>query len=129
MRIDRRKRVQEKLHLEEARLEALLRLSQMSKASLSELASFALEQGIKLTGSSIGFLGFLSKDESVYTLHAVSKNVVRECKVVGDPVQWHISEAGIWADAVRQHKTLFINDYAKPHPSKKGLPEGHVRIQ
>jgi PAS domain S-box-containing protein len=124
-----RKRTQEVLKQDEARLEALLRLTQISEASPNEIANFALDQGIKLTGSGIGFLGFLSEDESVFTLHAVSKNVMQECKVVGNPVQWHIAEAGIWANAIKQRKTLFVDDYAKPHPTKKGLPEGHFPIQ
>jgi len=127
--ITERKRAEEVLRQEEARLEALLRLSQMSEASPSKIAGFTLDQGIKLTGSRIGFLGFLSEDESIYTLHSVSKNVMQECNVAGDPVQWHISEAGIWADAIRQRKTLFVNDYAKTLPTKKGLPEGHFPIQ
>jgi len=127
--ITNRKRTEEVLKQDEARLEALLHLSQISEASPNEIASFALDQGIKLTGSGIGFLGFLSEDESVFTLHTVSKNVMQECKVVGNPVQWHIAEAGIWANAVKQRKTLFVDDYAKPHPTKKGLPDGHFPIQ
>jgi PAS domain S-box-containing protein len=127
--ITERKRAEEVLRQEEARLEALLRLSQMSEASPSKIAGFTLDQGIKLTGSVIGFLGFLSEDESVYTLHSVSKNVMQACKVAGDPVHWHISGAGIWADAIRQRKTLFVNEYTKPHPTKKGLPEVHFPIQ
>jgi len=101
----------------------------MSEASPAKISRFTLDQGVKLTGSRIGFLGFLSEDESVYTLHSVSRNVMQECNVAGDPVQWHISEAGIWADAIRQRKTLFVNDYAKALPTKKGLPEGHFPIK
>jgi PAS domain S-box-containing protein len=122
---------QERLHtekslrLERARLDALVRMSQMGEASIMEMGEFILEHGIALTGSKIGFVGFLNEDESVYTLSAVSKNVVKECQVTGDPLQWHIADAGIWADAIRQRKTLFINDYDKPYPSKRGLPPGH----
>lgn len=113
------------LRLEEARLAALLRLGQMSETSIDKMANFILEQGIVLTLSKIGFLGFLNEDESIYTLHAVSKDVVKECAIEGNPLQWHIAEAGIWADAIRKRETLFINDYSKPHPGKKGLPDGH----
>jgi PAS domain S-box-containing protein len=122
-------RTEQSLRLEEARLDALLRLSQISGVSISEIASFVLEQGIALTQSKIGFVGFLNEDESIYTLHAVSKEVVKECDVPGDPVQWHIAEAGIWADAIRERKTLFVNDYSQPHSRKKGLPPGHPYVQ
>jgi PAS domain S-box-containing protein len=125
---EKRVRTEQSLRLEEARLEALLRLSQMTKAPVSETAGFILEHGIALTRSKIGFVGFLSEDEAVYTLHAISKDVVKECNVTGDPVQWHVAGAGIWADAIREHRTLFVNDYSKPHASKKGLPTGHPPV-
>ncbi len=122
-------RTESSLRLEEARLDALFQLSQISEAPLNEIASFTLEKAIALTGSKIGFVGLLSADESVYTLHAVSKDVVKECNVTGDPLQWHVAGAGIWADAIRERKTLFINDYSQPYPRKKGLPSGHPYIE
>jgi PAS domain S-box-containing protein len=117
------------LRLEEARLDALFRMSQMSEAPLNEITGFTLEHAIALTRSRIGFVGFLSEDESVYALHAVSKDVVKECNVRGDPVQWHVVDAGIWADAIRERRTLFVNDYSQPHPRKKGLPFGHPYVE
>ena len=123
-----RLRTEGSLKLEEARLEALLELSQMSEAPVEEMAGFALERGIALTGSKIGFVGFLDEDESIYTLHAVSKAVVKECDVEGNPMHWPVAGAGIWADAIRQRRTLFVNDYSQPHPSKKGLPTGHPAV-
>jgi PAS domain S-box-containing protein len=127
--IEEKNRTEQSLRLEEARLDALLRLSRMSGASLSEITGFVLEQGIALTQSKIGFVGFLNEDESIYTLNAVSKEVVKECDVAGDPVQWHVAEAGVWAEAIRQRRTLFINDYSKPHPLKKGFPSGHPYVE
>jgi PAS domain S-box-containing protein len=127
--IQERIRTEQSLRLEEARLDALLQLSQISGASLEEIASFTLEQGVALTNSRIGFVGFLNEDESVYTLHAVSKDVVKECDVAGDPIQWHVVDAGIWADAIRERRTLFVNDYSQPHPRKKGLPAGHPYVE
>jgi PAS domain S-box-containing protein len=126
--ITEQKRAQELLNLEKTRLLALLRLSEMSEATVDETAHFILEQGIALTQSKIGFVGFLNEEESVYTLNAVSRDVVKECSVPGDPLQWHVAGAGIWADAIRQRKTLFVNDYNKPYPSKKGLPPGHPPV-
>ena len=122
-------RTEQSLRLEEARLDALLHLSQISDAPHKEIASFTLEHAIRLTNSKIGFVGFLNEDESVYTLHAVSKDVVKECNVTRDPLQWHVVDAGIWAEAIRGRKTLFINDYSEPHPRKQGLPAGHPYIE
>ena len=120
---------EQSLRLEEARLDALLYLSRRSEASLKEISGFTLEQAIGLTRSRIGFVGFLNEDESVYTLHAVSKDVVKACNVTGDPLQWHVVDAGIWADAIRERKTLFVNDYSQPHLRKRGLPAGHPHVE
>jgi PAS domain S-box-containing protein len=122
-------RTEQALRLEGARLDALLHLSRLSEASLKEVSSFTLEQAIALTNSKIGFLGLLNADESVYTLHAVSKDIVKECNIADDPLQWHVVDAGIWANAIRERKTLFVNDYSKPHPQKKGLPPGHPYVE
>jgi PAS domain S-box-containing protein len=127
--IRERRNSEQLLRLEEARLDALLYLSQISEASLEEITGFTLEQAITLTHSKIGFLGFMNEDESIYKLHAVSKDVVKECNVSGDPMQWPIAGAGIWADAIRERKTLFVNDYSKPYPSKKGFPPGHPYVE
>jgi PAS domain S-box-containing protein len=122
-------RTEQSLRLEEARLDALLHLGQISEAPLKEITGFTLEQAIGLTHSKIGFVGFLNEDESVYTLHAVSKDVVKECNVTGDPLQWHVVDAGIWAEAIRERKTLFVNNYSEPHPRKRGLPLGHPYVE
>lgn len=121
-------RIIKKLRIAEARLEALFQLSQINQAPLLEIAGFALEKGIELTGSRIGFLGLLNEDESTYTLHTVSKDVTRACKVAGNPVHWKVADAGVWAEAIRLRKTLIVNDYAKAYPVKRGLPEGHFPL-
>jgi signal transduction histidine kinase len=122
-------RTEHSLRLEEARLDALFQLGRLDTASIKEITGFALEQAIRLTDSKIGFLGFLNADESVYTLHAVSKDVMKECNVTGDPLQWHVVDAGIWAEAIRERRTLFVNDYSQAHPGKKGLPAGHPPVE
>ena len=126
---EERLRTEQSLRLEEARLDALLQLSQMSEESLKKITSFALEQAIAMTRSKIGFVGFMSDDEKTYTLHSVSKDVVKDCSVEGDPIHWPVDKAGIWADAVREHRTIFVNDYSKSNPLKKGIPAGHVPIE
>ena len=56
--ITERKRAEKELLLEESRLETLLKLSQMNNVSLQELSDFALEEGVRLTESEIGYLAF-----------------------------------------------------------------------
>jgi PAS domain S-box-containing protein len=128
---ENQKRLQalESLKLKEDRLDALFQISQLSEASIDKITNITLEKAISLTQSKIGFTGLLTEDESIYTLHSVSKDVTKDCNVVGDPIHWPVSDAGIWADAIRERKTLIVNDYSKPNPRKKGIPKGHLQLE
>ena len=127
--IEQRKHTEQLLRLEEARLEALVHVNNINEGSVDDICHFILEQGIALTNSKIGFIGFLSEDESVYTLHAVPKAMASQCDVAGNPMHRPVSSAGIWADAIKRRKTLFVNNYRKALPGKKGLPSGHVPLR
>ena len=59
---------EQSLRLEQARLDALFHLSQINDASLQEIASSTLEQGIALTNSRIGFVGFLNEDNIIFEI-------------------------------------------------------------
>jgi anti-anti-sigma regulatory factor len=48
--------------------------------------------------------------------------------VKGEPIIFNIEDAGLWGDAIRNRKPTMVNDYGAPHASKRGLPEGHVKI-
>ncbi|RJR32720.1 MAG: PAS domain S-box protein [Deltaproteobacteria bacterium] len=129
MDITERKRLEEIFKLNESRLEALLKLNQMAAAPLREIASFALEEAIKLTGSTIGYLAFMNKDESVLTMHAWSKDTMAECGIADKPLVYPVETTGLWGEAVRQRRAIITNDYAAPNPWKKGCPEGHVQVK
>ncbi len=136
--IKQRKKAEEKLRLNELRLEALLKLNQMTMATTKEISNFAIEEGVKLTGSSIGFLGFINEDESkpIMSVYSWSKQAMIECTIKDrtpdyykdkTPV-YYIENAGLWGEAIRQRRPIIINDYQAPHPLKKGYPEGHVPL-
>ncbi|MBM4135871.1 MAG: GAF domain-containing protein [Nitrospira sp.] len=123
-----RKRAEEVLKLNESRLEALLKLNQMTDASLGEITNFVLEEAIRLTGSKVGYLAFLNEDETVLTMHAWSKTAMEECRINNKPIVYPVKTTGLWGEAVRQRKPVITNDYNAPNPWKKGYPEGHVHI-
>jgi signal transduction histidine kinase/putative methionine-R-sulfoxide reductase with GAF domain len=122
------KRAEEALQLNESRLEALLRLSQMAQVPLQQVADFVLEEVVRLTKSKVGFLGFVDEDERVLTIHAWSKHAMEQCSVTDKPLHLPVDEAGLWAEAIRQRRRIIINDYSAPNPGKKGYPEGHVPL-
>ncbi|MFZ5450855.1 MAG: GAF domain-containing protein [Thermodesulfobacteriota bacterium] len=121
--------MEEALRLDESRLEAVWQLSQMTKAPLKEITDFALEEGVRLTKSKIGYLAFMNEDETVLTMQAWSRTAMKECAVTDKPLVYPVETTGLWGEAVRQRRPIITNDYAAPNPLKKGYPEGHVEIR
>ncbi|MFP5212538.1 MAG: PAS domain S-box protein, partial [Acidobacteriota bacterium] len=121
-----RKRAEHELRLDEARFEALYRLSQMTDLPEREIIDFALEEQLRITQSAIGTLGLLNEDETIYTPYGWSKHTMAECAIHDKPQCLDVDKSGIWAQAVVQRKAMVVNDYSVFSPHKKGLPEGHV---
>lgn len=124
-----RKKFEDALLLEEARLEALQQLNQMTELSVSEIEDFALEEGIRLTGSKTGYIGFLGEDSRSLVMHTWSENVIVECNMDSSNTEFRLSESGLWADAIRQLQPVIINDYHAPNSHKTGYPDGHICIE
>jgi PAS domain S-box-containing protein len=113
--------------LNEIRQATFLKLYEMKELPIKEVCEFVLEASLPLTGSEIGFMGFLNDDESQMTIHSWSKSVMAHCKIHKKPIVFNIAGAGVWGEAVRKRQPLIINDY-KSSPLKKGIPDGHLSI-
>ena len=124
-----RERAAAALRLDEQRLEALLKLNELTEAPLRQITDFALEEGVRLTRSQIGYLAFVNEDESVLTMHSWSKTAMKECAIIDKPIVYPVKTTGLWGEAVRQRQPVVTNDYAAPSPLKKGHPLGHVAIR
>ncbi len=111
------------------RTQALLKLNQMTEASLKEITDFALEEAVRLTQSKIGYLAFLNEDESVLTMHSWSKSAMAECAISQKPIVYPVETTGLWGEAVRQRRAVITNNYAAANPLKKGCPKGHVAVK
>ena len=85
-----------------------------------------LEMAEKLTGSEIGFLHFVNDDQETLELVTWTAGALRGCTVAYD-AHYPVSQAGIWADCVREKKPVIFNDYAT-YPAKCGLPAGHAGL-
>ena len=85
------KKAQENIKLNETRRTALLKLYEMQTLPIKEVCDFVLEASQSLTGSDIGFMGFLNEDESQMTIHAWSKSVMAQCKIHEKPIVFSIA--------------------------------------
>ena len=126
--ITERRRAEEARSLNESRVETLLKLNQMSDATLQQIAGFAMEEAVRLTQSTIGYLAFMNEDETVLTMHAWSRLAMQECRIEDKPTEFLVETAGVWGEAVRQRRPVIINDYDAPNPLKRGTPPGHVEL-
>jgi PAS domain S-box-containing protein len=127
--ISERRRIEEAHKLDELRLEAVLQLNAMSNATLRELAGHAMEEAVRLTQSEIGYIAFMSADQTTLTMHAWSRSAMEECRVDDKPIDYPVETTGLWGEAVRQRRPIISNDYAAPNPWNKGTPPGHVVIR
>ncbi len=123
-----RKRAEGTIKLNEARLEALVALDKMGSAPLQEIATFVMEEAVRLTQSTVGYIAFANTDETVLTMHAWSKSAMAECAIADKPIEYPVAATGLWGEAVRQRRPVITNDYAGPNRWKKGTPAGHVAL-
>ncbi len=114
-----RKRADEVRRLETARLDAMFRLAQMSAASRTELANYALSEAVRLTGSEFGYLAALPPGAPRAELMAWAERDPH----ASAPVRWEeISAAGFCREAVEQRKPVaFANLPPERLPGVKSL--------
>ncbi len=124
--ISERKQVEEALRLDDARLEALLWFGTMTAASEKEITDFALEEGVRLTNSEIGYLHFINDDQVTLQLFTWSKEVYKNC-YAEKTNHYPLELAGVWVDCIRQRRHVIHNDY-QHLPDKKGYPVGHIHV-
>lgn len=117
------------IRFDKIRFECLYDLSSMESFSEQEILDYALEAAVKVTDSTIGYVYSLNDAETVLTLHAWSKDVMAQCSIPSPLDQYQVADIGHCVEAVRQRRPVITNNYAAPHPAKRGCPEGHVPIQ
>ena len=124
----KRKHAEEPLVRGKNRLKKLLDLFQLPGTSERVLTSFIVEECIKITESKLGFLGFINEEETLMSAQLWSEKAMESCAIDEKPLEFSLGHAGLWVEAIRQHKPIIVNDYQQPDPLKKGLPEGHVPL-
>jgi signal transduction histidine kinase/ActR/RegA family two-component response regulator len=116
-----------KSDLDEQRFKALYTLSRMIDRTEEEILDYALVQSVHMTDSRMGYIGFLDESESVLSLRPWSVPDLGDCTVPDKSRVFRIEGAGLWADAIRQRRTIITNDYANCS-EKRGAPAGHVPL-
>ena len=126
--ITERKKAEKSKQLNASRLDALVKMNEMTGASLNEITDFAREEAVRLTGSKLGYLAFTNADETVLIMHSWSKSAMADCEIADKHFTYPVECTGLWGEAIRQRKPIITNNYMTHNPMKKGYPEGHVQL-
>jgi sigma-B regulation protein RsbU (phosphoserine phosphatase) len=121
--------LEEDLRFDESRLEAVWQLSQMTQATLKEITDFALERGLRLTESTVGYLAFVNEDETLLTMHSWFKDVMGKDVPPAKPVSYPLEQTGFWGEAVRQRRPIIINDYSVHSHDIRDFPAGLAMVR
>jgi signal transduction histidine kinase/ActR/RegA family two-component response regulator len=112
---------------DENRLNAMLTLSEATRQmSERELLQHGLEEAQRLTSSVIGYLHFINLDQETIELVTWSQSTLKLCTAAHD-THYPVTQAGIWADAVRFKRAVMHNDYQHME-GRQGYPEGHFPL-
>ena len=126
--ITERKKAEEAIKLDEARLESLLRITQHEGDNVQDWLDNALDEAINLTGSKIGYIYLYNEDRQEFILNTWSKGVMKECTITEPQTVYQLEKTGIWGEVVRQRRPIMLNDFTVPNPLRKGYPHGHAPL-
>ena len=89
---------------------------------------YVLSKALELTESKFGYIYLYDEEKQEFTLNSWSNDVMDECHIVEKLTKYQLEKTGIWGEAVRQRKSIVVNDFELSNPMKKGYPEGHVKL-
>jgi len=110
------------------RLRSLASILQYPAKNSQEFLDYALDEALRLTRSKLGYIYFFDETKQEFILNTWSKGVMKECSIVNPQSIYNLEKTGVWGEAVRQRKTILVNDFHQPNPLKKGYPPGHAPL-
>jgi PAS domain S-box-containing protein len=110
----------------EMMMSARLRLLELANnATVEALLQRTLDELEALTASTASFCNFLDPDESMIEAAAWSTRTLGDfCKADREGLHLPVTQAGVWADCIRQRRPMIHNDYLALS-RRRGTPPGH----
>jgi len=99
----------------------------VSTESINEMSDMVLESARSLTGSAIGFAGYLDPETGHLVCPTLSKEVWESCRVPGKGTVF-TEFAGLWGWVLEHREPLLTNTPAED-PRSTGVPPGHLPIE
>lgn len=120
--------LKKRLRQMEFRYETILSLGRMEQATTGEILNYALEAGIILTESEIGYIFLYDEMTGKLTLDIWSEEVRNVSTLPEKPPVYEIHQIGLLGEAIRRREAVVVNEYPPVGGGGK-LPVGHIPIQ
>lgn len=98
-------------------------------SSISDWYDYVLNEMIKMTGSEFGYIYLFNEEKNELELNSCSEAVMKESLIVKNKTVYHLEDSGFLGDAIRQRKSIIINDFSQEKLIKNGYPESHVKFK
>ena len=126
--ITERKQVENIRKRNEARLESLVRISEINSGSRQALLDFALSEIVKFTDSQFGCLYNYDETKKEFTTAAWSPELNILCGSRPQKQTFSSDQAGLLAENIKQRQPVIFNLSQSPSPLVNGYPEGHYQL-
>ena len=103
------KKAQSALMVDESCLETLHELSYMNRFSTDTIRNFALSEGIKLTGSEAGVLGFFDENRKLSSVILQPENILKTHGFTNDDLMCGLESCHRWTELLENKKPLIMN--------------------
>lgn len=115
-------------HFERLSAFRIKQVEMMKNASVRKILQATIDEAEEWTESRIGFFHFIEAEHETISMQAWSTRTIESmCRMKDMYGHYQLDHAGIWADAIREKRTVTHNDYASA-PNRKGLPEDHAEL-
>ncbi len=94
--------------LDESRLEALYQMTQMVDQPRTSIVQYAIEAGVRLTKSQLGFMGFIEDTNDLGDLFAFSEPFTDPEAATIDPIQM-VDKMPVWKESVQKGRNIIKN--------------------
>ncbi len=111
-----RKKIENVLHHEEMRMEAMLNLYQISDAPLDDITSFAIQEAVRFTGSQFGYIMFMTGENNMVGVDSWSGSDDVDFDKYPPITLFSLDDAGIWAEVFNKGAPTIVNDVLEKDP-------------
>lgn len=135
-RVARERRILSELHAvndtlvwESAVNSSIARLSKalLNSVAVEEISELVLEHALELTGSQVGFVGYIDRESGFLVAPTMMGKVWNECRMEQKTPVFE-KFGGLWGWVLKNHEPVVANHPAEDRRSC-GVPKGHVGIE